>query len=490
MAEYFVVHDFGQVNCFRTLVAELNGELANFFSDDKLVHPSLPHGLHPYVFGETCLQRLLTLLGRDLLRLLKLVLLEKRILVAGSPIVLVGRSILSLISVFPGEWAAPSAAPGAATSDAAAPHLAECCKLAHLPFGLFDLSNRRGAIQTEFYVPLTLLRRVLLKSSDRSPRGWIAGVSTQAGRLYASACRPARVFERSPVRSLLVPQRALVAENSVALGETSPPLVQAPAADAAPSHPWTITHPDALVDLDRGRAYFTPAVASVLTLTRKERRFMDVLMAANATGTLNEEKLREQLQWYVLQLALSAAAWGDRSLTPFESLTSSMDEEFFWQWSRETVHFRHWQATWEHTKRSGQLSIALQRLGERLSIPSSSLAPEKVDELASAFHLDSMRRAFAQWWWQKRPSTNDKRCSVRTSSPGGPIFHQNKNSFHHLDRWETFHPSESSTDSEPRIPGNVEWSDSVPARWRKKPDNGSDGLASTDITLLPERSPK
>ncbi|KAK4531424.1 hypothetical protein CCYA_CCYA08G2281 [Cyanidiococcus yangmingshanensis] len=495
VADYFARHDFGQVRCFRSLVADLNRDLGVVMDSDKMSNAStLSLSLEPYVFGDTCLRQLVSQLGRDLLRLLKLVLLEKRILVVGSPAALVGRTVLSLVSLFPAEWIAPSASTAPMTSaanansDAEAPDLARYCELAHLPLGLFDKADRCGIIQVEPYIPLTLLREVLLQPSTRAPTGLIAGVSTRAGCLFSSSCRPARVFERSPVRSLLVPRRASKASGSPGRDESATLTNRSERTVVSLREPTP--HPDALVELNRGRVYFTPAVASSLTLTRTEKRFMDALIAANTAATLSEETLREQLQWYVVHLALTVVAWSDASSVHLGAMISELDAEFFWRWSHETTHFRRWQATWRRTNRA-PLFAALKHLEQRRSVLSFDAEKVATDDLPSALHLDSLRSAWTQWWRRRTPT------SARYSSPPGRRLgeftsrpDEDAHNIRHLDHWETFQPSESLPDSDQRssyIPGA---SESAPTVFQRKAGTKSKTLVSTDITLLPERSTK
>ena len=98
VASYFAKHSFGQVDCFGTLVTTLDEEEAAALGDPEVQRLPVPTPvpvqrllacLDRDAIGDTSLQQLVTRLRRDLLRLIKLVLLERRVLVVGSSVALV-----------------------------------------------------------------------------------------------------------------------------------------------------------------------------------------------------------------------------------------------------------------------------------------------------------------------------------------------------------------------------------------------------------------
>ncbi|BAM81354.1 hypothetical protein, conserved [Cyanidioschyzon merolae strain 10D] len=430
VASYFAKHNFGQVDCFRTLVTTLNEEVAAALGDPEVQRlpvstpvpvQRLPACLDRYVFGDTCLQQLVTRLRRDLLRLIKLVLLERRVLVVGSPVELVAKAVLSLVSVFPAECLEP---PPNSGRDAAL-DLATCCTLAQLPFGLFDLYGSTGVIRVEPYVPLASLQPTLAErdadTAAATTTRWIVGVSTPVGRLFADACRSAGVFERSPVRSLFVTGRSASAQTPHSVPESMSPERSDTRPAKASWRPMNAfpQPPDALVHLERGRVYFTPELASLLELTRSEKRFIDELVHATARGALNESAVRARLQWYIVKLALIAAVAGDDAPMPAEQQPALIDElglPFFQHWNRHTTHFRRWHASLHRA----HATLRRNALGHVLRYASSM--PTAVDEQQQQQHsmrasfeeldaglgLHSLRQAWMRWW-RSATSTDDTR---------------------------------------------------------------------------------
>ena len=418
MSQYFAENDFGRVERFVDLVQALNAAPPS---------PALSAPIN------TAATALFLAVGRDLLCLLKLVLLERRILVVGAPTERVGNTVLGIAACFPGEmeqeeedwrrrrrvedesvrlglFRVPTLHPGKVER----------------PSEEMD-AGHSTCLDLEPYVPLQRLREMLrmdkaeyrhahqrspeavgraaavddaesegdaddLETWPRSRRGFVAGAASNTGKLYRSACRSARLFEGSPNKSLLVPpspQR----RPSRPRRPSSPSAVPTRTADErSPGTPARTTsggaweYPDALVDLESQRVYFTPAASVRVALTRREKRFVEQLsrqvILAGMEEAPAEMQLRRALHRYVQQLVTSVTALSDVSDRHLASLGGYFGGRFLQAWTRETHNFAR---VWK------------QRAVYRAASSSANVAKRPAANGSAAFDFAALGASLSEW---------------------------------------------------------------------------------------------
>jgi len=276
---YFEQGDFRKTNILAQLYHSVNAALS--YNQHCLYSSTfLYHGLE--------LRRIIRRLGFHTLRIVKLLLLEKKVLFHSSPVESASNAVLSLASIFPGGLS----------------HMAKfsdekdttvSVEQAKLGFPL-NCFNSDSLCVLEPYAPLQRLqellgfRRAVNGEEDcRNPSGtggFLAGTSRNLGLLIAS------MTEHSE-------------QNEISGAALNPP--------------------DAFVDITLGEVHYAPWVEDLCKLTKSERRFMENLISiisnsfSSRLGRFrtshgkytdylhSEEYARERFHEYLQQFLISIA---------------------------------------------------------------------------------------------------------------------------------------------------------------------------------------
>eukprot|EP00871_Galdieria_phlegrea_P002702 jgi/Galph1/3432/GphlegSOOS_G2087.1 len=285
---YFEQGDFRRTDILVQLFHSVNAALN---SRQCLNSPGfLCHGLE--------LRRLIRRLGFHMLRIMKLVLLEKKILFHGTPVESSSNAVVSLASVFPGTL--PFLASPCTSNDMTCPS-----ELSRFGFPLICFASD-GPCVLEPYAPLQRLQQLLgvcvdNKESDNlgtnrkgisSGGGFLVGTSRNLGLLISSmtSCydHPSNSMNESSARNF--------------------------------------NAPDAIVDITVGRVHYAPWVEELCKLTKSERRFMENLIGIISNSLKSrlgrfrsspekytdylhsEEYARERIHEYLQQFLINMAS--------------------------------------------------------------------------------------------------------------------------------------------------------------------------------------
>uniref|UniRef100_A0A7S1XEE7 UDENN domain-containing protein n=1 Tax=Compsopogon caeruleus TaxID=31354 RepID=A0A7S1XEE7_9RHOD len=235
---YFNQGDFRRTDLLAALYHSLNSSL----SRPSIMNSSLLfHGLRP--------RFLVSRLGQGVLQIIKLILLERRVIVYGQPVRDASNAVITLTSLFPG--ALDTLSPG---HEALEPH--DEIERYGLPLKLFGDEDR---VSLQPYATLPFLSKLLEKR-----QGCLIGTSFNVGILL---------------------------KNSLRLNKSSTSLAV-----------------DALVDFNSGEINFggEDRIAQIVSLSTEETRFMAALMNASSSRvgnaiayTSSDDYIREKLSDYI-----------------------------------------------------------------------------------------------------------------------------------------------------------------------------------------------
>ncbi|GJD07022.1 Late secretory pathway protein AVL9 [Galdieria sulphuraria] len=278
---YFEQGDFKRTNILAQLYHSVNAALS---CNQHCLYSSafLYHGLE--------LRRIIRRLGFHTLRIVKLLLLEKKVLLHSSPVESASNAVLSLASIFPGGLSYIAESTHANDSTVS-------LEQSRLGFPLNCFRSNSSCV-LEPYAPLQRLQQLLGfrkamndESIDeefgKANSGFLAGTSRNLGLLIASMTDH---YEQSEVGGA------------------------------------ALNPPDAFVDITLGEVQYAPWVEELCRLTRRERRFMENLISiisnsfpsrlgrfrlsqGKHTDYLHsEEYARERFHEYLQQFLISIAS--------------------------------------------------------------------------------------------------------------------------------------------------------------------------------------
>ncbi|GJQ15773.1 hypothetical protein GpartN1_g7564.t1 [Galdieria partita] len=278
---YFEQGDFRRTNILAQLYHSVNAALS---CNQHCLYSSafLYHGLE--------LRRIIRRLGFHTLRIVKLLLLEKKVLFHSSPVESASNAVLSFASIFPGgiSYMAQSEHENDSTVS---------LEQARLGFPLNCFRNNSSCV-LEPYAPLQRLQQLLgfrkamneecnEEESHKANGGFLAGTSRNLGLLIASMTDHYEQNEMSGA---------------------------------------ALNPPDAFVDITLGEVQYAPWVEELCRLTKRERRFMENLISiisnsfpsrlgrfrlsqGKHTDYLHsEEYARERFHEYLQQFLISIAS--------------------------------------------------------------------------------------------------------------------------------------------------------------------------------------
>ncbi len=353
---YFEQGDFARTDVLASLFHSLNSSLAR---------PSLRNAAT--LFHGLDLRSLIRLIGIHALSVLKLVMLEKRVVFYSQPVALASNAVIAFASIFPG--ALDSVAPTMTALDST-PEMKDY----GLPLALF---GNRDRVVLQPYAPLPHISELLQPNIAGDSVGCIISTSHNVGMLLSSAAAAASARDRSPspskpavypspARKKQLPMRS---QSVAAIGFSTPQAKKMPpmwsqsessqnnkqATQSAP-RPATISRSlpqfpaqspsstkkptklpaptrapppktgrvsdvDALVNFSTGKVSVSSALEPYVRLTKGERRFMRDLVAAaaapssasvsssGATGSFvgSDDYIRDRLRKYLQGFLASAA---------------------------------------------------------------------------------------------------------------------------------------------------------------------------------------
>lgn len=286
---YFEQGDFARTDVLASLYHSLNVSLCRPSLNDA---PTLFHGLD--------LRAVLRKLGPQTLAVLKLILLERRIIVYSHPVQHACNAVIALASVFAG--ALDSIAPAMQPLD----HAPETAALG-MPLALFAPSDR---VILQPYAPLPLVSELI---PNHSRKACLIGTSHNVGLLLSStaaaaARKAAAAKSDNPVVQLArVPSQPSVLTPAVkdfpgrnvgnlyiSKSEGTPlkgqveqsSVVMTPASDGTRTRGNNgVPVVDALVNLSTGKVSVSGSIEPLCRITRAERRFMRDLMTSASMTT-------------------------------------------------------------------------------------------------------------------------------------------------------------------------------------------------------------
>lgn len=286
---YFEQGDFARTDVLASLYHSLNVSLCRPSLNDA---PTLFHGLD--------LRAVLRRLGPQTLAVLKLIMLERRVIVYSQPVQHACNAVIALASVFAG--ALDSIAPAMQPLD----HAPETAALG-MPLALFAPSDR---VILQPYAPLPLVSELI---PNHSRKACLIGTSHNVGLLLSSAAAAAArkaaaaKNDTSAVQSARISLQPSVmtpavedsvgrrAENlSVSNGEDTPvkgqmeqgSVVMTPASDEKRARGnGGVPIVDALVNLSTGKVSVSGNIEPLCRVSRAERRFMRDLMTSASMTT-------------------------------------------------------------------------------------------------------------------------------------------------------------------------------------------------------------
>lgn len=350
---YFEQGDFARTDVLASLFHSLNS---------SLTRPSLRNAAT--LFHGLDLRSLIRLIGIHALSVLKLIMLEKRVVFYSQPVALASNAVIAFASIFPGalDSVAPTMTPLDGTPE---------MKDFGLPLALFGSRDR---VVLQPYAPLPHITELLQPNVLGESVGCLISTSLNVGMLLSSAAAAASARERSlspskptvyssPARKNQLPirsQSVAAIEFSTPQARKAPPKWKEPEAtpggkqlaQSAPrpaavsrslpqisssqstiksketpptrrtsSKTGRMSSVDALVNLSTGKVSVSSALEPFVRLTKGERRFMRDLVAAaaapssasvsssGATGSFvgSDDYIRDRLRKYLLGFLASAA---------------------------------------------------------------------------------------------------------------------------------------------------------------------------------------
>ncbi|KAA8498334.1 Late secretory pathway protein AVL9-like [Porphyridium purpureum] len=280
---YFDQKDFARTD----LLASLYHGLNTSFTRPSMRTPStLYHGLD--------LRALFLRLGADVLSVLKLILLEKRVIIYSQPIFDACKAVLSFVSLLPG--ALDSLAPGLAPLDD------DIVRGTELGFPL-QLFGEDALCDFQPYAPLPLLMD-LLRGNTQQRRGCLIGSSKNVGTLLSSnvELHKKRSSNMSSARGARASNKDVRGSKPTSSSSEMPEI-------------------DALVDLNTGSIlYRSDDVKKLALLSREEMVFMKELVILAKHGEVKErtngavlysgsdDHLRHRVQLYLSAFLRSVAS--------------------------------------------------------------------------------------------------------------------------------------------------------------------------------------
>lgn len=315
---YFEQGDFATTDVLSSLYHSLNVSLCRPSLNDA---GTLFHALD--------LRAVLRRLGPQMLAVLKLIMLERRVIIYSQPVHHASNAVVALASIFPG--ALDTIAPTMNSLDTA-PDIAAL----GLPLALFSKSDR---VVLQPYAPLPLVSELI---PNISKKGCLIGTSHNVGLLLSSTATSAakktaqaRKFSTPPV----APPRSRLRHSG-----SAPSLADSPTPMPTPPHPAkssstpfkspagnadkfkTPPRPspriaiparqnggvpvvDALVNLSNGKVSVSGVIEPFCRITRAERRFMrDLTMSASISSASvtssgayvgSDDYIRRRLREYI-----------------------------------------------------------------------------------------------------------------------------------------------------------------------------------------------
>lgn len=324
---YFDQADFARTDVLSSLFHSLNVSLSRPSLNDA---PTMFHGLD--------LRALVRRLGPQTLAVIKLILLERRVIIYSQPVHHASNAIVALASIFPG--AMDTIVPNMRPLDTSERDVS-----LGLPLALFSQEDR---ISLQPYAPLPLVSRLI---PNKSPKACLIGTShnvglllsstaTSAARKAASGKKPSAPLEKPRVSFqqsssapvvLVTPDRHSAAfgtadafaltPNSTMRSESSKETKLFSSPRRAGRGSGGVPVVDALVNLSNGKVSVSGAIEPLCRITRQERRFMRDLMvsaasssasvtSSGATGSFigSDDYIRGRLREYILGFLSSIAA--------------------------------------------------------------------------------------------------------------------------------------------------------------------------------------
>lgn len=362
---YFEQGDFARTDVLASLYHSLNISLCRPSLQDA---PTLFHGLD--------LRFILRKLGPQTLAVLKLILLERRVVVYSQPVQHASNAVAALASIFAGalDSIAPSMQPldfGPETEELG------------LPLRLFSQSDR---IVLQPYAPLPLVSELI---PNHSPKACLIGTSHNVGLLLSSTAAAAAKKAAAAARSepplvqstrLLVqqspqkPTRPRTAQedrlqntgnSQTARNDGDKVKKRLPNSAGKPKGKGGVPIVDALVNLSNGKVSVSGILEPLCRITRAERRFMRdlIISASNTTASVSssgayvgsDDYVRRRLREYVSGFLRSVASvdgvlggpvgwetWSSEMIDDFDfGGFDTYNEKFVRAWM-QTRNSAHW----------------------------------------------------------------------------------------------------------------------------------------------------
>lgn len=346
---YFEQADFARTDVLASLFHSLNSSLSR---------PSLRNA--PTLFHGLDLRSLVRLVGMHALSILKLIMLEKRVVFYSQPVAIASNAVVAFASIFPGalDTVAPTMEPLDTDTEDSKINM----KDHGYPLALFSARDR---VVLQPYAPLPHIAELLQTPPAGGPLGCLIATSHNVGVLLSSAAaassreRAASPATRLPVKGTVKssPMRSQ-SVSSLSRSTNSTPVLQAKNRNALPKIPQSeprrsvphIDAPsnltssesrsqpsspkrkrkqpggklpvvDALVNLSTGKVSVSGSLEPTVRITKAERRFMRDLVAAaaapssasvsssGATGSFigSDDYVRARLRTYLNGFLASAA---------------------------------------------------------------------------------------------------------------------------------------------------------------------------------------
>ncbi|CAN8074765.1 unnamed protein product [Agarophyton chilense] len=321
---YFDQGDFARTDVLSSLYHSLNVSLSrpSLNSADTLFH-----GLD--------LRAIIRRLGPQMLAVIKLVLLERRVVIYSQPVHHASNAVIALASVLPG--ALDSISPTMPPLEAADRYGAG------FPLTLF---SSQGRVVLQPHAPLPLISKLIPNNMSNA---CLLGTSHNVGLLLSSAAASAARKALSARKSAATPVdrlRKFNQSSSAPAGFVTPEksrkavYMESSRSSLSPFTPVALTNDetldpssaserasggvpivDALVNLSSGKVSVSGVLEPLCRITRQERRFMRDLMvsaatssasasASGATGSFvgSDDYIRERLRLYLSNFLRSVAA--------------------------------------------------------------------------------------------------------------------------------------------------------------------------------------
>ncbi|KAI0561817.1 Transport protein Avl9 [Gracilaria domingensis] len=323
---YFDQADFARTGVLSSLYHSLNVSLSR---------PSLNHA--DTLFHGLDLRAILSRLGPQMLAVIKLILLERRVVIYSQPVQHASNAVIALASIFPG--ALDSISPTMPPLEAAEKYGAG------FPLPLF---SAQGRTVLQPHAPLPLISELIPNNMSNA---CLLGTSHNVGLLLsstaASAARKAVSTKRKSISTSVEKPREFNQSSSAPVGFATPEknrkaiFLEGSRSSVSPFTPISLTSDarvdaspsservgggvpivDALVNLSSGKVSVSGTLEPLCRITRQERRFMRDLMvsaaatssasvsASGATGTFigSDDYIRERLRLYLSNFLRSVAA--------------------------------------------------------------------------------------------------------------------------------------------------------------------------------------